>query len=455
MKTPTEHQFGAIKKVAYWYQNDQQMEYSAEGNMLAPVLTFGGLAGTGKSACLPNIVEQLKLHPEDVAFVAPTGKAAKVMNEKLRLDGVITQTKTIHSAMYLPKALKAEVLEKRLKLCHDVLNGYGSEMIREDDDTVYFEGSAITIKHLKEIIKITKHDLDKAYTVAEGPKFTFNVESKLFDKKLIIIDEASMVGAEIARDLRSFGVPILAIGDPGQLPPVADTAGFNIENPDVFLTEIHRQAKDNPIIWLSMLARAGELLPLGTHSDKVRVIKRSQDNVSYDPDRDVQVIVGTNANRWRVTDKIRVALGYDSDAPMIGEKLICCRNSVTNPAVVNGTIVTVTGAPDELIDGSDAFSIKYEDDEGIARHSLVYQGLFEEHKAKKRDHFTADKREAFQSRKRNEHFDWAWAITCHKSQGSSWPDVCVHDESGVFREDSAKWLYTAITRSSDILTVVV
>ena len=454
MKTPTEHQFESIKKVGHWYKEDQRTEFTDDGRILSPVLTFGGLAGTGKTACLPNIVEYLNLDPEDVAFVAPTGKASKIMREKLRADGMNAETKTIHSAMYLPKALKAEVLEKRLKLCLDVMNNAVNEG-KLSDDEIYFEGDRVTLKHLHDIIKITKHDLDKAYTVTEGPKFTFNVESKLFHKKLIIVDEASMVGTEIANDLRSFGVPILAIGDPGQLPPVADTAGFNIATPDVFLTEIHRQAKDNPIIWLSMLARAGELLPMGKHGDTVNVIRRSQDNVSYDPDRDVQVIVGTNANRWRVTEKIRNAIGYDSDAPMVGERLICCRNSTSNPAVVNGTLVTVTGAPEQLFDGSESFALKYEDEEGIARQSVVYQGLFEEHKAKKRDHFTADKKAAFQSRKNNEHFDWAWAITCHKSQGSSWPDVCVHDESGVFREDSAKWLYTAITRSSEILTVVV
>jgi exodeoxyribonuclease V len=213
LKTPTEHQFGAIKKIAHWYKNDQQMEYTSDGGMLSPVLTFGGLAGSGKSSCLPNIVEQLKLHVEDVAMLAPTGKAAKVMREKLRLDGLNIETKTIHSAMYLPKALKAEVLEKRLKMCLDILN----ENLRQDHDEVYFDGNKITIKHLKEIAAITKHDLDKAWTVSEGPKFTFNVESKLFNKSLIIVDEASMVGSEIAADLRSFGIPIIAIGDPVQI----------------------------------------------------------------------------------------------------------------------------------------------------------------------------------------------------------------------------------------------
>lgn len=51
-------------------------------------------------------------------------------------------------------------------------------------------------------------------------------------------------------------------------------------------------------------------------------------------------------------------------------------------------------------------------------------------------------------------FDFGYAITCHKAQGSQWDRVVVYDQSGVFREDSAKWLYTAVTRAADKLIVV-
>jgi exodeoxyribonuclease V len=448
MITPTEHQFAAIKKVAQWYK-----DAAPDLDGVASVSCLGGYAGSGKTTILPHILEQCGLHPEDVAFVAPTGKAAKVMSSKLKDFGITTPAKTIHSSIYLPKSLKADVLEQRLKNINLILSDARVKRL-SSEDVVFFDGQATTHKHLLEILKVTKHDLDKAYTVSEGPKFTFNIESKIYNKSLIIVDESSMVGEEVVKDLKSFGVPILAIGDPGQLPPVGDNPGFNIASPDVFLTEIHRQAKDNPIIWLATLAREGKLLPYGTHGDSVCVIKRSQDDVSYDPDRNVQVIVGTNANRWRVTDKIRAALGYDSDAPMKGERLICCRNSRQSLNLVNGAMVEVLEAPEELVEGSPSLVLKYLDEEDQIKTSVVYQGLFEEHKGKKRDHFSADKRDSFKARKNDEHFDWAWAITCHKSQGSQWDDVCVHDESGAFRENAAKWLYTAITRASKFLTVV-
>jgi ATP-dependent exoDNAse (exonuclease V) alpha subunit len=68
---------------------------------------------------------------------------------------------------------------------------------------------------------------------------------------LAIIDEVSMVNEEMANDLMSFDVPILVVGDPGQLPPIEGAGYFTNREPDIFLREIHRQAADNPIIRLA------------------------------------------------------------------------------------------------------------------------------------------------------------------------------------------------------------
>ena len=62
-----------------------------------------------------------------------------------------------------------------------------------------------------------------------------------------------MVGEEMARDLMSFGKPILVLGDPGQLPPVSGGGFFTEQEPDYLLTDIHRQARDNPIIQLAII----------------------------------------------------------------------------------------------------------------------------------------------------------------------------------------------------------
>ena len=76
-----------------------------------------------------------------------------------------------------------------------------------------------------------------------------------------------MVDAELGRDLMSFGVPVLVLGDPAQLPPIQGGGFFTEAEPDMMLTEVHRQAEDNPIIRLSMDIRAGRDLDLGRYGE--------------------------------------------------------------------------------------------------------------------------------------------------------------------------------------------
>jgi exodeoxyribonuclease-5 len=85
---------------------------------------------------------------------------------------------------------------------------------------------------------------------------------------------------------------------------------------------------------------------------------------------------------------------------------------------------------------------------------FAYQGLFEEHVKREKNFATAAKPSAYRARINDNHVDFGWAITCHKSQGSQWDDVVVHDESGSFREAADQWLYTAITRAAERLVIV-
>jgi exodeoxyribonuclease-5 len=74
-----------------------------------------------------------------------------------------------------------------------------------------------------------------------------------------------MVDEALGRDLMSFGTPILVLGDPGQLPPISGGGFFTEHEPDFLLTEIHRQARDNPIIRLAMHVREGNEIMHGDY----------------------------------------------------------------------------------------------------------------------------------------------------------------------------------------------
>jgi len=276
------------------------------------------------------------------------------------------------------------------------------------------------------------------------PKFVKNRDSDVRYAKLVIIDECSMVDEELGRDLESFNTRILVLGDPFQLPPVKG-AGYFTENviPDAMLTDIRRQALDNPIIRMSMDIREGRGLSLGQYGDS-RVITRSQLDTQDVLDAD-QVIVGLNRTRRGFNARIRELLGFTFDTPQRDDRLVCLRNK-RDLQLLNGGIwtVKVAHAPDQndIIN----MAVKSEDDETLTHPITVntYKNFF---------YGTEDELEWWQ-RRETEEFDFGYALTCHKAQGSQWDNTMVFDESRTFRRDAARWLYTGVTRAAERITVV-
>jgi exodeoxyribonuclease-5 len=100
----------------------------------------------------------------------------------------------------------------------------------------------------------------------EQPSFELWDDAPASKAKLIIIDECSMVDAELGRDLMSFDCPLLVLGDPAQLPPIQGGGFFTDCEPDAMLTEVHRQAQDDPIVRMSMDVREGRDLDIGRYA---------------------------------------------------------------------------------------------------------------------------------------------------------------------------------------------
>ena len=278
--------------------------------------------------------------------------------------------------------------------------------------------------------------------------FTLNKESDLADAALLIVDEVSMVGADLAKDLLSFGRRVLVLGDPAQLPPVKDEGFFINAAPDVMLTEVHRQAQDNPIIRMSMDIREGGRLERG-HYGESRVL-RSED-VTGDELREYvlgadQLLCGLNRTRVAYNRRIRALKGLSGKAepwhPAVGDRLICLKNK-RDKHLFNGAMFEAQQVGDKFrCFGIEVRSLDEERDPlTIETPEEFFNGS--EH--------TLDWRE----RRRYDEFTFGWAITCHKSQGSQWDHVMIFDESGAFRESRSNWLYTAVTRAAERVTVVV
>jgi exodeoxyribonuclease-5 len=360
------------------------------------------------------------------------GKAALVMSRKG------TPASTIHSLIYrVSEATQAEIdkVKKDIAAIKATLPSLGpGERLLEDSRLRSLE--------------LRLDDIHK-------PRFVLNEQSIVRDASLIVLDEVSMVGEEMARDLLAFGKPILVLGDPGQLPPIKGQGAFTQEEPDVMLTEIHRQAGESAIIRLATMARQGQPIPYGEHDTFVWKMRRDE----VGPEqmlRGGQVICGRNVTRIQLNLGMKEAAGFPGVYPTgAGEKIICLKNR-NDLGVVNGMFLELSDIHDE---NEHAFSAEVRTEDGTvvgaangtAPRFTIYKGHFDEHirpdpERDRRDHWI---------RKGLIEAVWGYAITCHKAQGSSWPNVIVFDDGlGRTAEDRARWLYTAITRAERGLVIL-
>lgn len=352
----------------------------------SPIFRLFGYAGTGKTTLARYFAEHVD---GDVQFAAFTGKAAQVLRSK-----GASNARTLHSLIYRPR---------------------GEEAV-EDETTG---------------------------KTSIAPTFSLNRQSPVAKASMIVVDECSMVDEQLGRDLMSFGTPILVLGDPGQLPPISGGGFFTEHEPDFLLTEIHRQAQDNPIIQMALQVREGRDLVYGDYG-RARVISKLEVNQAEVLAAD-QVLVGTNRTRRRYNQRLRELKGFTADYPQAGDKLVCLRNDPAK-GLLNGSLWKVMTASRETVKPGINLLVSPEDDEpgrGVAKIKLL-KAQFED----------PDADIAWSTKKRFDDFDYGYALTTHKAQGSQWDNVMLFDESYAFRDMRERWLYTAITRAAEKLIIV-
>jgi exodeoxyribonuclease V len=276
------------------------------------------------------------------------------------------------------------------------------------------------------------------------PVFALNPESPMRGAALAIVDECSMVNEELGKDFLSFGTRVLVLGDPAQLPPVKGGGYFTEAEPDFMLTEIHRQALDNPIIAMSMHVREGKPLQLGVFGES-KVIRRSELEPGEVMGAD-QVLCGLNSTRRGLNFRFRDKLGYTNDYPQTGDRLVCLKND-RERQLYNGGLWEVKTA-----DYGDAKRLVNMEvvslDVGGPRAPVTVNVPIEYFHG-------SDNGLSYRIKRAYDAFDFGYALTCHKFQGSQANHVLVFDESECFREHTSRWLYTAITRAAEKITVVV
>ncbi len=374
---------------------DALMAWNTE-SMRAPYITVGGYAGTGKTTVIAEFRNELTKLSEatKIAFCSYTGKAARVLQNRLKKHDalrIVDTVGTIHSLMYSP--------------------------VENDKE---------------EIVGWEKRKEIKA--------------------DLIVVDEASMVDEFIWNDLLSYGIPIVAVGDHGQLPPVRGS--FNLmQEPHVKLEKIHRQSEGNPIIMVSLLARTDGVIPMGKFGDKVRKVNR------YDPESREQIgtllesynqetmfLCGYNKTRVDLNKYIRKMRGFETEFPKPRDRVICLRNNHT-AQIFNGMLGTI-----ETIemrgDGNYFAEIALDGEDYPFRGDI----LADQFNAPAGLNFTSNRAITRQF----DLFDFGYALTVHKAQGSQSRRVILFEERFAKMNDDEwrRWLYTGVTRAEDELIIV-
>lgn len=366
-----------------------------------PYTCIAGYAGTGKSTLVRFIVSALDVDPDLVVYVTYTGKASQVLRSKGCLNA-----KTAHKLLY--KSRRNETTGK--------------------------------------FIHIPRKYLESPY-------------------QLIVVDEVSMLPKPLWDLLLSHHIYVLALGDPGQLPPVAAESNGVLDHPHVFLDEIMRQAQESEIIRLTMDIRAGKPLEL-YRGNEVRVVDQDELKAEGIWEWADQILVGKNYTRFAVNTLMRKLVMHAEDLqPMDGDRIICLKNNwnianETGDALVNGAsgkIYNIT--PGRRIDDPFTEKFFYADFVPDLNDSCVFpqvkmdECIFTAHRQSK-NLIKPDRWLPMEIAP--EQFDFGYAITCHKSQGSEYDKVLVLEEflKSESHADHARWLYTAATRASQKLILV-
>lgn len=264
------------------------------------------------------------------------------------------------------------------------------------------------------------------------PVFALDTEADIKGCRLVIVDEYSMLPKKVREDLESLAAKVLYLGDPFQLPPVQGECDLK---PDFFITEIHRQALESNIIRYATDVREGRALSFCRHDD-----------FDYLPQLDTtpemfekadQLIVGYNATRTAWNKQFRNKLGFTSQYPMVGDKLICTKNN-HKMALFNGLIGYAKN--DTKSHPGERIKLNFETWNGLEVWDGNFRGL------------TTNQEKPFMHLDR---FDFAYAITAHKSQGSEWENVVVYEQPiGRDAVERRRWLYTSLTRARQKVTLV-
>ena len=440
----------------------------------ASVFILRGYAGTGKTTMVKVIADYLA-QENDVALMAPTGRAARVLSEKTGYEA-----STIHKAIYE----KACVVTKEVK---DVA-----------ESEFKFVFPIHKSEHERTLVAIVDESSMVCSRKIEHELFVFGTDNLLEDLLTFIRP--------------SFGGKVIFVGDPAQLPPVGEPASnalkteYFIEHGlkvvEAELTEVLRQKDDSVILKNAMMIR--DLLKKKKRNSLVFEEKKN-DVETVSPDEflnkyldyrkgsgkhDSVVICYSNRAASKYNSDIRRSL-YGDDVPLMENDILLITHNNYRLGRMNGEFVPVLeigtrtqqSAPVYVQVGRDRKRVNITinfvqvivpDGNGNPMRCMLIEDLLASDNAS----LSIDENRALYINfcMRNPHLKqgtqsfaealmtdvyynairakYGYAVTGHKCQGGEWGKVFVDytDRTGL-NDDSLRWAYTATTRAQKTLYV--
>lgn len=367
-----------------------------------------GPAGTGKSTIAKAAGEK-----GTVIYVSPTGKGAEALRKRSGVDAT-----TVHRALYKPTGGMSKKLSK---LVERLLASESRKPVHAGD------------------VKALRAELAAMRAKMGGPKWEVPETAAVKFADLVVVDECFMLSHQIISDLHKHAKKILFLGDPFQLPPIMGNSPLMDAWPDAVLSEIHRQAMENPVLAAATAVRNGQPWPMESVSNEhgsYRIISKAES--AWSDYRSVeQIIVAKNATRRGFNNNCRKRTDYGGNIK-VGERIMFLTNA-HEMEIYNGS-VGVLARVEARSDNKFEIDVTLDDGRFVPAVD-VWDGVIHGMGPREapRDYLP---------------IDYSYAITCHKAQGSEYESVLVYDEAFGDCEMRQRWKYTALTRARTSAIVV-
>jgi exodeoxyribonuclease V len=417
-----------------------------------------GYAGTGKTTAISTYVEVLDEIGWKSVLLAPTGRAAKVLSAYSGRPAY-----TIHKKIYRQRSSK---------------DGFGRFVLDKN-------------LHSRTIFIV-----DEASMISDT-----NQEGSVFGSGNLLTDLLEYV-------YNGKGCKLLLAGDTAQLPPVGlnISPALNKQDMETYsdsilmeeLKEVVRQKKESGILYVATIIRNrieknDFKLPLFFLQDFSDVERIGGDGLiekiaaSYDRSgiNDTIIVNRSNKRANKYNQGIRNTILYREEELVPGDLLMVVKNNYfwlkdreDLGFIANGDIIEVLRIRKHYEIYGYRFAectVRLIDYDIELEVKLLLDVLYEESPAlssqKNKDLFYTiledyiqlkPKRKQYEGVKNNEYFNaiqvkYAYAITCHKSQGGQWKTVFIDqgymDKSQIDKE-YLRWLYTALTRATEKVYLV-